>query len=182
MWTIFLIQVSGLIVLYVVCSGFFFSSEPTPVLRWFAQPWSDSQLACIIAMATLSSVLTVCMSWLGAVNLSTVAAFYLRRSFRRLYRTMEVDESILSKLASYKSQHLHLARSTTILDDIFKGYIGSCVALSTYVLCIIIFTIKESHSTIEIVLLSNSIAITSFCMAITTVLSISIHSWVSSKL
>ena len=181
-WAIFFIQVSGLVVLYILCAIFIVSSEPKTVLLWFAQPWSDSQIACIIAMATLSSVLTVCMSWLGAVNMSTVAAYYLRSAFRRLYRTMEVDESMLSELASYKCQHLHLARLTAMLDDIFKGFIGSCVALSTYVLCIIIFTLKYTHSTIEIVLLSTSIVITSFCMAITTVFSISIHSWVSSKL
>ena len=87
-WMMVILLEGNLFPSYVLCTYFALGSDPEPVVMWFAEPWSDSQLASVILLVTMFSTLPAFMSWLSATMMFIVAVYYLCRGFKRLHRTM----------------------------------------------------------------------------------------------
>ena len=178
-WMMVILQMSGVAQFIATLLYFTLKPNPEPLLLQLAQPWAYSQFARLIAMGTIFGILSATICWSGGATLFLVAAYYLRSGFRRLHRSLVADRQLLSKLASYKTQHLLLTKLTVMLDDIFRGFIGASVVSSTFGICIVIFTLQDSSSAAEMTISINILTVFAVCMAIITVFSISIHSWVS---
>ena len=178
-WMMVSLHMSAVAQFFVTLSYFTLKPEPEPLLLQLAQPWAYNQFARLIAMGTIVGIFSATICWSGGATHFLAAAYYLRSGFRRLHRTLVADQQLLNKLASYKTQHLHLTKLTVMLDDIFRGFIGASVVSSTFCICIAIFTLKDSSSAAAMTISINILTVFAVCIAIITVFSISIHSWVS---
>ena len=174
-----------LVSLLVISTGFtcYVIARPKadPLLLWLAQPWSDSQAPQLIVLATLLGFMPSIGSWFSATLLFLVAGYYLCTGFKNLYRTMEVDQHLMTELATYKMQHMHLSQLTTLLDDILRGYIGPTVGMSTFMFCLVIFTLEDNHGFVEMMTSITALTIASSGMAIIFAVSIFVSEWVSGK-
>ena len=180
-WMMVAFQASGITFLCAGVSYLISRPEPEPLLLMLAQPWSNSQAAKIVVLATMFSFLPACVSWFGANIQFLMAAYYLCSGFRRLQRAMQIDILLVTELVPYKAEHLHLSRLTDMLDDILRGYIGTNIAMSTFNLCLVIFTLNGSHDLIDMAAAITILFIALFNMSLIIVFSISINSWVSGE-
>ena len=176
-----IIPVIVLLTLSALSFYFILSPKPEPLLQQYAQPWSDSRAPQLIVLATLLGFMPSIGSWFGASLLFLVAGYYLCRAFRGLYRGMEVDQHLMTELASYKMQHFHLSQLTAMLDDILWGYIGTTVGMSTFDFCLIIFALEPNQGPLGTIIPITTLFAASSGMAVIFTVSIALGEWVSAK-
>ena len=174
-----IIPVTILLTLLALSFYSILSPKSEPLLQLLAQPWSDSQAPQLIVFATLLSLTPSTVSWFSATVFFLVAGYYLYRAFKRLYRGMEVDQHLITELATYKMQHFHLSQLTAMLDDILRGYIGTTVGMSTFHFCLIIFALGDNQGPLGRISSINILFVASSSMAIIFTVSIALGEWVS---
>ena len=165
-------------------TGFAFVLKPDPAAAYIklAEPWSGNVKEARIAfMTTIICFLPSYITWTSACLYFLTAGFYLRRGFRDQHILMENDLQLVDRLALHKLRHIRLSNMTQELDDILLGYIGPSIAMCTFDLCFVIFTLHDGHSSTEVAGSAAMLLLALSVMAIIVVISISINTWVSIK-
>ena len=179
-WVIIITAICSLTAVDVTAFYFVLKSNPETTYTKMATPWLGSvNEARVAVVATISCFLPSSITWFGAGQLFMVAAYYLRWGFKDLYGRMATDTQLVNQLATHKHGHMRLSQMTEDLDDILWGYTGASIIMSTFDMCFVIFTLRDSHSTLEIMGSVALITLALSTMIIIVVFSISINTWVS---
>ena len=159
---------------------FILKSDPDPIFIKLAEPWTGSVKEARVAfVTTIVCLLPSYINWICAGHLLWVASYYLRWGFRDLQSRMANDTQLVNQLAMYKREHMRLSQLTGDLDDILWGYIGASMISCTFDMCFVIFTFRDSHSTVAIVGSVTLLWMALFTMVVIVLFSISINTWVS---
>ena len=161
--------------------AFYFILRPHPdtVFLLMAEPWTHTWTHTRISfMVTHACFLPALAIWLSSAMFLMTGGYYLRSGFIDLHNAMQDDQEMISHLSIYKHQHTRLSDLTSTLDRICKAYIGTVLAMATFDMCLVIFTLGDDRRGVVLFGSISLLCVTLNTLLIITVMSISINSWV----
>ena len=179
-WVLTITAICQLTAMVASALYFILKADPDPIYIKLAEPWTGSAKEARVAFLTATiSLFPSYITWICAGHLFVVSSYYLRWGFKDLQGRMTHETQLLNQLSLYKREHMFLSQMTRKLDDILWGYIGASMIMCTFDMCFVIFTLRDSHTTLgtigSVVVLWMSLS----TMTIIVLFSISINTWVS---